>query len=160
MPAPSPVFVLAAAGAAVLEVQQNLNGLADDVVRFAVLQIDDEADAAGIVFVLGVVQPLPERMRMLHVTDSFWQREQTRRLAVGTVAIGEKGGGIAAFLQQFDKAMSGVAQSRLAAMNDADGPHETTAFQGPSDQRTGPHFLAKRRLRQHARRRGRPRWPA
>ncbi len=50
--------VVAAAGAAVFEVLEDLDGLAEDVVRFAVLQIDDEADAAGIVFVRGIIKTL------------------------------------------------------------------------------------------------------
>jgi len=44
---------LAAAGAAVLEIVEDLDRLADHVVAFAAVQIDDEADAAGVVLVPG-----------------------------------------------------------------------------------------------------------
>src|SRR5262249_769033 len=50
--------LLAAAGAAVLQVDEDLHGLADEVARFAPLEVHDEADAAGVVFVLRVVQAL------------------------------------------------------------------------------------------------------
>src|SRR5579883_289176 len=49
---------LAAAGAAMLQILENLQRIADDVVRLTVLQVDDEADAAGIVFVARVVETL------------------------------------------------------------------------------------------------------
>src|SRR5262249_23043942 len=52
---------LAAAGAAVLQVFQHPDRLPNDVVRRAALQIDDEADAAGVVLVAGVVQTLLSR---------------------------------------------------------------------------------------------------
>ena len=51
-------FRIAAAGAAVGQVDQNLNALDDDVVRFLALDVGDEADAAGIVFVARVVEAL------------------------------------------------------------------------------------------------------
>ncbi len=50
---------LAAAGAAVLQIRQDLEGLADDFVGSAAADIHDEADATGIVLVGGIVQPLP-----------------------------------------------------------------------------------------------------
>ena len=57
--------LLAAAGAAVLEVQQDLDRLLDDLVRLAALEVDDEADAAGVVLVARIVEALfprrPER---------------------------------------------------------------------------------------------------
>ena len=49
---------LAAAGAAMREVLQHLQRLADDGVRLAALDVDDEADAAGVVLVPGVVEAL------------------------------------------------------------------------------------------------------
>ena len=42
---------LAAAGAAVLQVDQDLQAALDDAVRRAALDVDDEADAAGVVLV-------------------------------------------------------------------------------------------------------------
>ena len=39
------------------EVLEDLQPLADDVVRLAALDVDDEADAAGVVLVPGVGQP-------------------------------------------------------------------------------------------------------
>ncbi len=49
---------LATAGPAMLQVDQDLDGLADDVVRASCLEIDDEADSAGIVLVERIVQTL------------------------------------------------------------------------------------------------------
>src|SRR6185369_13205512 len=48
----------AAAGAAMVEVQKDLEGLLDDCVRLAAFNIDDEADSAGIVFKLRVIKAL------------------------------------------------------------------------------------------------------
>jgi hypothetical protein len=49
---------LAAAGTAVLQVQQHLNALLDDVAGLAALDVDDEPDAARVVLVLRVVKSL------------------------------------------------------------------------------------------------------
>src|SRR5690606_6624553 len=49
---------LATAGAAMLEIPEDLDALADDVVRPASLEMDDEADAAGVLLVLGIVKAL------------------------------------------------------------------------------------------------------
>ena len=43
--------VLAAAGAAMVQVDQRGQAVADELVRFPPLQVDDEADAAAIVLV-------------------------------------------------------------------------------------------------------------
>jgi hypothetical protein len=43
-------------GAAMVEVLQDQQALLDDRVRFAALDVGDEANAAGVVFVLGRVQ--------------------------------------------------------------------------------------------------------
>ena len=58
MPAPSPVFASQPQAPRCSRLIEDLDRLADDVVRLAVLQIDDEADAAGIVLVPRVVQAL------------------------------------------------------------------------------------------------------
>ena len=59
---------LAAAGAAVEEVLEHLEGLGDDGVRSAALDVHHEADAAGIVLVVRAVEPLslgkPRRCRL------------------------------------------------------------------------------------------------
>ncbi len=49
---------IAAAGAAVSQVDQNLNALDDNVVRLLALDVGDKADAAGIVLVARVVKTL------------------------------------------------------------------------------------------------------
>ena len=49
---------LAAAGAAMIEVAQHLDGLLQDAVRLAALDVDDEADAAGLVLEPRIVEPL------------------------------------------------------------------------------------------------------
>ena len=60
-PAPSPVSVLGAAGAAVIEIGEDLQALLQDPVRFAALDVDDEADAAGVVLERRIVQTLLRR---------------------------------------------------------------------------------------------------
>ena len=52
---------IGADGAAVVEVPQDVEALRDDGVRFAVLHIDDEADPAGILLVVRIVEALPLR---------------------------------------------------------------------------------------------------
>ena len=49
---------LAAAGAAVVEVLQHLDRLLQDLVRLAALDVDHEADAAGVVLEPGIVEAL------------------------------------------------------------------------------------------------------
>ena len=56
MPAPSPGVGFAAAGAAMVQVDQDGQGVADDLVRFLAFDIDDKAHAAGIVLELRVVK--------------------------------------------------------------------------------------------------------
>ena len=51
-------FRIAAAGAAMRQVDQDLNALDDDVVRFLALDVGDKANAAGIVLVARVVEAL------------------------------------------------------------------------------------------------------
>ena len=58
MPAPSPISGSAPGGTAVLEVLEDAQSALDDVVRLAVLQVGDEADAAGVVLVRGIVKTL------------------------------------------------------------------------------------------------------
>jgi len=48
---------LAAARAAVEQVDQHLQGLAHDAVRFPALDVDDKPDAARVVLVAGIVKP-------------------------------------------------------------------------------------------------------
>ena len=50
--------VLAAAGAAVVQVDQRRQAVADQLVRLPPLQVDDEADAAAVVLVPRVVEAL------------------------------------------------------------------------------------------------------
>ncbi len=49
---------LAAAGAAMVEVLEDLDALFDDGVRFATLDVHDEADAAGVMLELRVIEAL------------------------------------------------------------------------------------------------------
>jgi len=46
----------------VLEIDQNLQGFLDDVVRPRALHVDDEADAACVVIRLRIVQTLASRL--------------------------------------------------------------------------------------------------
>src|SRR5258708_22124639 len=48
----------ATAGAAVVQVQENGDGLSDDFVGFPALDVDNETHAAGLVFELRIVKPL------------------------------------------------------------------------------------------------------
>ena len=63
MPAPSPVLASQPQAPRCSRLSRICKRLADDVVRLAVLEVDDEADAAGIVLVLGVVQTLLRGVR-------------------------------------------------------------------------------------------------
>ena len=54
-------FRIAAARAAMRQVDQNLNALLDDLVRFLAVQVHDKAHAAGVVLVAGIVQTLAGR---------------------------------------------------------------------------------------------------
>src|SRR5258708_27198073 len=49
---------LAPAGAAVLEIEQDLDGILDDIRGLTSPQVDDEADAAGVVLVTRVIETL------------------------------------------------------------------------------------------------------
>src|SRR5262249_5313921 len=60
--------LLTAARPAVLQAQQDLDRLADDVVRTPGLEIDDKAHAARIVFVAWIVQALGRRESCGHVS--------------------------------------------------------------------------------------------
>ena len=51
-------FRIAAARSAMRQVDQDLDALDDNVVRFLTVKVDDEAHAAGIVLVAGIVQSL------------------------------------------------------------------------------------------------------
>ena len=53
--------LLAAAGAAVLEVEQHLDRLLDDRVRLAAVRVDDEPDPARVVLEAGIVETLCAR---------------------------------------------------------------------------------------------------
>ena len=57
-PAPSPLSCLGAAGAAMIEVARGPAGPAAGSVRLAALDVDDEADAAGVVLERRIVQTL------------------------------------------------------------------------------------------------------
>ena len=56
---------LAAARAAVLEVDEDLHRLAHNPVRLASLDVDDEADTAGIAFIPGVIETLRRRREVV-----------------------------------------------------------------------------------------------
>ena len=58
VPAPSPGLGIAAARAAVLEVEQHRDALLDDVVRLLAADVRDEADAAGVVLEGRIVETL------------------------------------------------------------------------------------------------------
>ena len=64
---------LAAGGAAVVEIGENLECVRDDLVRFPALHIDDEADPAGIVLKRGIVEAL----------FAGWTRERRRGGLIG-----------------------------------------------------------------------------
>ena len=54
-------FRIAAAGAAVGQVDQDLDALADDVVGLLAIDAGDKADAAGVVLMLRIVKSLRSR---------------------------------------------------------------------------------------------------
>ena len=51
-------FGIAATGAPVRQIDQNLNAFFDNVVRFGTFDIGDKAHTAGIVFIAGMVESL------------------------------------------------------------------------------------------------------
>ena len=51
-------FRIGADGAAMIEIEQDLKTHLDDRMRLAIVHIGDEADAAGVMFVPRVVEPL------------------------------------------------------------------------------------------------------
>ena len=63
-PRPVAGLLLRAPGAAVVEVQEDLDAQADDLVGLDVVEVGDEADAAGVVLEAGIVEPVPR----LHLT--------------------------------------------------------------------------------------------
>ena len=66
-------FRIAAAGAAMRQVDEDLNALLDDVVAFVAADVGDEADAAGIVLMRRIVKPLRRRETVFRVeTASSW----------------------------------------------------------------------------------------
>ena len=72
MPAPSPVFFSQPQAPRCSRFTRIWIACCDEVVRFAALEIDDEADAAGIVLVPRVVQALLGGWdRVRHVSGSF-----------------------------------------------------------------------------------------
>ena len=52
---------LAAARAAMIEIHQNLQGVAHELMRLLALHVDDKAQAAGVVLELRIVKPLFQR---------------------------------------------------------------------------------------------------
>jgi hypothetical protein len=72
--------LLAAAGAAVLQVQQHLDRLLHDAVGLAAVGVHDEADPARVVLVAGIVETLGARTwRVFHGKGSILHWEATRR---------------------------------------------------------------------------------
>ncbi len=72
--------------AAMVEVDQDLQALFEDVVRLAVLHVGHEADAAGIVLVGGIVEPLGRRRQRIPTGSGFREAAAQpieRRLSYG-----------------------------------------------------------------------------
>ena len=91
-PAPSPVLVSAAAGAAMIEILQDLERLLQDPMRLAALDVDDETDAAGIVLEARVVESLRTRradtpVRSVHATGRRLRTVLARRDAHGVSSV-------------------------------------------------------------------------
>jgi len=76
---------LAAAGAAVFEVQQHLDGVADDTVALLPLDVGDETDATGVVLVGGIVQALLGGVGNVIVTPYLSEGEKGSASAAGIV---------------------------------------------------------------------------
>ena len=69
---------LAAAGAAMIEVLEDLDALLDDGVRFAALDVHDEADAAGVMLELRVIEALLRRRAQSNRGHFLILQTQTR----------------------------------------------------------------------------------
>ena len=65
-----------------VEIDQDLQALLEDLVRLAVLHVGDEADAAGIVLVRGIVEPLRARQQRV---DPGQNRARTRACRGGAL---------------------------------------------------------------------------
>ena len=68
---------IAAAGAAMRQIDQNLDALQDDIVRLPALDIGDKADAAGVVLVLRAVKSLSRRQASKWVEFTSCEPELT-----------------------------------------------------------------------------------
>ena len=69
---------LRAAGAAVVQIREDLQALLQDRVRFAALDVDDEADAAGVMLEGGVVQTLLRQAAPSIADDQRWRSPHFR----------------------------------------------------------------------------------
>jgi hypothetical protein len=69
---------LAAAGAAMVEVLEDLDALLDDGVRFLALDVHDEADAAGVMLELRVIEALLWRRAQSNGSHFQFLQTQTR----------------------------------------------------------------------------------
>ena len=58
---------IATARAAVRQIDENFNAVADDLVRLLAAEVHDKAHPAGVVFVTGIVETL--RSRQAHVPE-------------------------------------------------------------------------------------------
>ena len=63
--------VFATAGPAVLQIDENLHGVGEQLVRFLAADVDDEADAARVVLVPRIVQTLGLR-RQIAIVSPAW----------------------------------------------------------------------------------------
>ena len=69
-------------GAAMVEVEKDLQPLVDDVVRLLIVQVGDKADTAGIVLVPGIVEAL--RRRQARITPGIGRKSGFRRPVLAT----------------------------------------------------------------------------
>ena len=78
MPGAVAGFRIAAASAAMHKVLQDLQALQDDVVRRLAVDVDDEANSAGVVFVGGIVKTLSGG-QLVRVSTGYTAASSRRR---------------------------------------------------------------------------------
>ena len=96
---------ITSAGAAVGEIQQDLNALADDLVTLVAADARHKSDAAGIVLVRGVIEALRGRQTIGVETGRHGLRQRTRfpfeSMVLGRASEGDSGSHTSAPTQLF-----------------------------------------------------------
>ena len=176
-PAPSPVFVSQPHAPRWRRLMTISKRLLHDTVRAAALDVDDEPDAARIVLLARVVQPLSSRLECAHAIRPLGRagralRPRRRPLRRSAAQPGrglrrralDRPLRVFAGAQQLDEFHDRRIQAALPAVDDAERPDRQRAAgrqaEGHADQRAPAHLLAYGVRRQESRCPRRPPPPA